>query len=188
VARRSLLQLADLPADWTASEQDNRSEPKCSAVKRVRRAASARSSSAGFSHRPTGEVAHYVYVFADDQQAEAAYGALVARDTRQCIGSQLRERFANLAATRNVSVGNVETSVLVIDPVGQQSSAARITIGYATSSEPNITLNVDVLFVRDGRGISALLLTDETDSFYEALRARLASIADRRLRNALDHP
>ena len=185
VVRESLLSLSDLPAGWTAADDDDEPEPSdCSAVKEARAAASARDASPDFDHRPTGQVSHSVYAYFDEQKAENAYRNLVASETRRCLGSQLGERVREAADDEDVEIGDVETGELSVDPVGAESNAARISLDY-TVSGIDLTLAADLLFIREGRGIAFLVLADETDTFDEQLRARLASISARKLRNAL---
>lgn len=185
VVRKSLLSLSDLPADWTAADDDDESEPSaCSAVKEARAAASARDSSPDFDHRPTGQVSHSVYLYPDVQEAEAAFRTLVTSETRKCLGSQFGDRVREAADDEDFDIGEVQTGELSIDPVGAESNAARISLDY-TVSGIELTLGADLLFIREGRGIAFLVLADEADTFDAQLRARLASISARKLRNSL---
>ncbi|MGH2917445.1 MAG: hypothetical protein ACRDLS_02445 [Solirubrobacteraceae bacterium] len=174
---------ADLPRGWTPTAQTAQSRSNCAAVEAARAAVSARASSPDFSHEPTGQVSHTVYLYGDEPQAENAYEALTISRTRRCLGDEVRARIVKEAA--DVDVGAVRTAPLVIDPVGEESSAARVALDYGTAGT-QYTLTADLVFVRDGRGLAFLVLADETGTFDEQLRARLATVADRRLRAALE--
>ena len=183
--RKALLVLTDLPTGWTGSDDEDESDPSdCAAIRSARSAASARDSSRDFAHQPTGQVSHSVYLYSDEQRAASAYRDLVTQESRTCLGSQLRDRLSRETVQKDVKVGDVETSELAIDPAGEQSSASRVSLDYSTSGL-DLTLATDLVYIREGRGISFLVLVDETATFDEQLRARLASVVARKLRNAV---
>ncbi len=182
-ANASLLTIADLPSSWTEADVIKEPVPSnCPSVKAARAAVSARATTPNFDHEPTGQVTHTIYLYEDEEQARKIYAGIVTPATRKCLGSGVRKRIATEA--EDVDVGGVRTRALKIDRVGDATSGARVTLGYGTTGV-HFRLSADLIFVREGRGLSSLVLVDETGFFDKLLRERLIGKAQRKLRAAL---
>ena len=183
-ARRAVLLISDLPTGWGASFGGAGQGPSdCEAINTARHTTSARATSDAFNHRPTGQISHAVYVFPDEAAATTAFHALATPDNVACVGSQVQGVLHRIAS-QGVQVGATTTSALHIDPVGVESGGGHIAIRY-TTGDATRALGADLLLIREGRGVSVLLFIDERNAFDRRLRARLASVSDRRLRAAL---
>jgi hypothetical protein len=122
-----------------------------------------------------------VYLYADVRRARSAYAKLTSAATRRCVSAETKTKLESTGAT----LGAMRTSRLKIARVGDQSTADRIAVDYRASGGGAATLTLDLVYVREGRGLSLLALVDETGAFDAQLRTRLTSIAGRRLRNLL---
>jgi hypothetical protein len=180
-APRAVLRLADLPAGWAASPRSGARTPSaCAGYRRARASVSARSNSQNFSHL-TSQASHAVYLYATVRRARSAFGQLTSAPARRCVGAETKTKLERLRST----VGAARTSRLRIARVGDQSAMDRIAVDYRTSDDEMATLTLDLVYVREGRGLSLLALVDDSATFDARLRARLTSTADRRLRRPL---
>ena len=75
--------------------------------------------------------------------------------------------------------------MLRVARVGDQSTAHRIAVDYRASDGAVATVTLDLVYVREGRGLSLLALVDDVDTFDAKLRGRLTSTAGNRLRRLL---
>lgn len=185
IAASALLKLSDLPSDWTATDEKggDSEQSKCAGIRDARGAVSARDSSPTFDHRPTGQVTHTIYLYSDESKASDAYSKLAAPGTRQCLGDSVKE-LAMQHGGSSAKIGDVQTGELRMDPIGDDSSAARITLDYSAKGF-DLTLTDDIIYIRKGRGLSLITLGDESGDFDSQLRDDLIKIAYRRIRNAL---
>jgi hypothetical protein len=180
-APRAVLRLADLPAGWTASPRSGARTPSaCAGYRRARAAVSAHANSQNFSHL-SSQASHTVYLYANARRARSAFGRLTSAAARRCVGAETKTKLERLRST----VGAARTSRLRIARVGDQSAMDRIAVDYRASDGETATLTLDLVYVREGRGLSLFALVDETTTFDARLRARLTSTADRRLRKLL---
>ena len=180
-ARRALLRLADFPDGWTASARTSAAKPSaCAGFKRARATRSAHRSSPSFSS-VTSQASHAVDLYANVRRARSAFAGLTSAAARTCVGDETKTKLGTIRTT----VGAARTSTLRIARVGDQSAAARISVDYSASDGAARTVTLDLVFVREGRGLSLLALVDDIDTFDAKLRGRLTSTAGSRLRRLL---
>ncbi len=182
VAKRAVLSLNDFPAGWAESDDEPSKPTDCPGGKSARSAASARAVSKGFSHDDS-IVYSAVYVYADEEAAGAAFTSLTSTEQRRCLARAYRERIVE-DVKDGVTVGDIQTSALNIDPIGAESTASRFVIP-ASQSGFDIEATVDELCIREGRAVVLLQLLENPGVFDDELRASLASRAVRRARDAL---
>jgi hypothetical protein len=185
VARSSVLVLSDLPPGWTIFDDrtGDTAPTRCEAVTKARATTSARATSRSFDHVPTGQVTQTVYLFATEPLARAAFHRFVSAAARTCLASQVKGTMS-ARATKDVTFGHLTAGDLAIEPVGDERGGDNVTIDY-TASGNAATLDLNFVFVRAGRGVSALALINETGTVDATLRSRLEQRAVSRLRRAL---
>ncbi|MEY2513267.1 MAG: hypothetical protein QOJ89_625 [bacterium] len=116
------------------------------------------------------------------RRARSAYAKLASVAARRCVGAETTTKLENGG---RVLLAPVRTSSLKIARIGDQSAADRIAVDYRSSGGGVATLTLDLVFVRERRGLSLLALVDDSDTFDAPLRTRLVSTAGRRLRKLL---
>jgi len=185
IAKRSLLVGADLPAGWTGSPSaETPARRQCPSTRRARAAASARATSPDFALRPTAEASNTVYVFADIARARKAMLDLSSHGTYDCLSSREFDALDEQKG-KGTKLGDVILTDRPLDPVGEQRHIDHVTILYSTPAD-RLAVGTDFVFIRQGRGISALVMLDKrSSSFDEGLRNRLAATAARKLEAAL---
>ena len=184
LASGALLRLADLPSGWTASDDtDESSDTPCEQIKTAKAQTSARSNAPHFNKGDDTQVSDTVYVYADEDVAKRNFVALASQALRVCVGHQLGDGMKKSVGGK-ATVGKAATSQLGIDAVGEQSAGAHITFPLSTQGI-DIDVNLDLVIVRQGRGISLLLLIDSFTEFDNDLRSQLTSTAAKRLQTAL---
>jgi hypothetical protein len=80
--------------------------------------------------------------------------------------------------------GELETSRVSIEPLGDEREAARFTVPIS-SEGIEVDLVIDVVFVRVGRAIALLTVADAFNVFDEDLKAELTSKMVRSLSSAV---
>ena len=188
LARQAVLTLSDFPGGWIEDDdKGNRTPSKCAGVRLARRTLNGRAVAGTFS-KDQSYVPQVVYVYQDEQRAKAAFEHLTTPTERRCEGEEYRSRLKHaLKDEDGYSVGDVSTSSLNIDPLGSDSAAGRIVLEY-TSSGIGVDgeASIDIVVIREGRAITLIEFAEDVlGTFDEELRARLSSIAARRLRDLL---
>jgi hypothetical protein len=181
VAKQAVIALADFPASWTEPDRSAPSKVKCPAFRAARAQASGRAISPRFSHGEDTEADGAVYVFADEPAAQRAFAALSGKATRRCYGAQAAQA---LVSTGRLTVGEVGTARLSMDPLGDEQATSRLTLpvtGQGTHAE----IYVDLVVVRVSRGVSAGLFIDTYSPFDEDLSRDLTAKQVRRLAHGL---
>lgn len=185
LAKRAVLTLSDFPGGWTkADDPDTSGTSTCAGLEAARRTRSARAVGGQFS-KDLSHVNNYVYLYQDEPRATAAFESLTTPSQRRCEGKEYGEGIEDGAEFR---LTDVSTSSLNIDPIGSDSAAGRIVLSYK-SRETDIDDErvIDVVVIREGRALALVdLIEDSGGAFDEELRARLSSIAARRLRDLLN--
>jgi len=181
VADRSRLRLSDLPAGWTQSDQDSAGKAAtCDSVKQVKGTTTARSESPQFDEEQSSYAASFTYLLADEAAAHNAYAALSSMDTRVCMGEKLGEGLKSLPEAKSagpgksaeIEVGTPTTAQLSAEPLGDERSAARITVPLKAEGL-DINGYFDLTFTRTGRGVSMLYTASVLSPFSAGLRGRL---------------
>jgi hypothetical protein len=185
IAEEAGLVLEDFPTGWQQNdEQADRKPSECSGVQEARAAASARVPSPRFLHGESTFAESVVYIYADESAASEAFAGLVGRETRTCLGEEIGQR-AGEAEEEDLEFGEPTTSRVVIDPLGDERDATRITIPVSAQGI-DVDIIADYVLVRVGRGIAAVTFVDTLTAFDEDLKAELTSKVVRRLSAALD--
>lgn len=129
----------------------------------------------------------YVYLYDDETQAEAAFAKPTSPAGRRCQGKEVKEALDDADGYRG---GDVTTSSLNIDPIGSDSAAGRFVLSY-TDADTGIDGEqvIDEVIIREGRALAMIeFIEDSAGAFDDELRARLSSVAARRLRDLLKTP
>lgn len=179
LAQRALLQLSDLPVSWTAAE-DESDGVDCAAFAAVRRMP--RAVSPRFSHGDEQFASHAVAVYATPQDADAAIDDLVATDTRDCLGDELKAQMNE--STDDATIGDVTVSELNVEPLGQRSAALRVQLPISVSGV-DADVYADYVIGRVDRGLTMLMVGSVYVEPDEELRATLAKRGVQRLGEAL---
>jgi hypothetical protein len=191
IAEDAVLVLEDFPTGWQQEDEDDddNEETDCSGVRDARETLSARATSPRFSQGETKNAENVTYVYGDDPAARTAFAGLASSETRTCIGQDLGERLAEAAGPTGqgggTQVGEPETSRVSIELLGDEREAARITVPVSAEGI-DVDLIIDLVFVRVGRGIALVTVTDALTPFDEDLKAELTSTVIRRLSAALE--
>jgi hypothetical protein len=181
VARLAVLRLTDFPAGWAESDKPSEtSQSPCQAINSAKSATSARSSSHTFSENNDATQAESsVYVYAATASASRWFGEVSSSATRSCLGDALGKGLAKNVQGQGATVGEITTSSLSIEPVGDDRAAGRFAIPVK-SSGGTVTVTLDLIFVRVDRGIAILTLVDTLTPFDETLAAKLTrDVVDR---------
>ncbi len=116
-------------------------------------------------------------VFAEKvEDAAAAFTAVSEPTFADCLEDALHAIYEDFGAAPDVSVSGL--------PVGAGSddgAGYRVTLDYAVELAP-VNVTADFVFVRVGRGVAALLLTDLARPFDDGERDRLTGILTDRFR------
>jgi hypothetical protein len=184
LARQAVLTLSDFPGGWTEKDDEGDNvASKCAAITLARRTLNGRAVAGTFS-KDQSYVSDYVYVYQDERRAKAAFEHLTTPAARRCEGEDFKQAIKD---EDGYSVGELSTSSLNVDPLGSDSAAGRIVLEY-TSSDIGVDneASIDIVVIREGRALALInLAEDVAGTFDEELRARLSSIAARRLRDLL---
>ncbi len=122
-------------------------------------------------------------VFAEQEdEAEAAFAEMSRQGVAECLEETLRTTFEQFGSAPEISVSTL--------PVDTRSDGQ---IGYRITLVPDLppeldalpdTASFDLVFLRGGRGLAGLFLTDRAGTFDEGERARLTDLLSKRLREA----
>jgi hypothetical protein len=181
IARESTLTLEDFPSGWTVADNASKTA-KCEGVEEVKRSTTARADSSRFGEGENTAVQNWVYLFADEADAEQAFTQLSGKDTRVCYAEGLTDA---LAAASGLTVGEARGARLSLDPLGDQREAARVTLPVTTEEGQDVDVIVDLVFVRADRGISLGLFIDVVSPLDGDLREQLTATSVRRLSDKL---
>lgn len=182
IARESTLRLEDFPSGWTEADNDESATAKCEGVEEAKKATSARANSSRFGEGENTEVQNWVYLFADEAEAEQAFTQLSGKDTRVCYAEGLTDA---LTEASGLTVGEPRSARLSLDPLGDEREAARVTLPVTTEEGLDVDVIVDLVFVRADRGISLGLFIDVLSAFDGDLREQLTATSVQRLSDNL---
>jgi hypothetical protein len=171
------LKLDDFPAGWTETENPENLESRCKDVEAAKELASARANSSRFNQGQTTLVQNAVYVLEDDEAAQEAFGMVSGEDTRDCYSEAVTGAFAGQAG---IESGEPETAPLEVASIGDEHSAARVTLPI-TAQGLDVDVAIDLVFVRAGRALSLNLFVNALAPFDPALRDRLTAATVERL-------
>ena len=174
VARLAVLRLTDFPAGWAESDKPAETgQSPCQAINSAKSATTARDSSHTFSENNDATQADStVYVYADTASASRWFGEVSSSATRSCLGDALGKGLAKNAQGQGAKLGEITTSSLSIEPVGDDRAAGRLAIPIS-SGGATISVTLDLIFVRVDRGIAILTLVDTLTPFDQTLAAKL---------------
>jgi hypothetical protein len=178
LADASQLKLDDFPSGWVESDSNRSEAADCDAISNARQARTARAASSQFGHGENTVAQSTVYVFPDDVTAQEQFAGLTSGGTRTCIGEDLAKRLQN--ANPDLKVGELHTSRVSVDPLGDQHDGGRVTLPLTVGGQ-EVELFTDFVFVRVSRGIALMLFVDAVSPFDENMRADLTSKVARRL-------
>jgi hypothetical protein len=183
-AAAAVLTLADLPAGWRAGAAGGDRSPAntCPAIAAARAIAAGRRVSPTFSHG-SQNVADTVYVFTAEPQARQAFVAIRSAASRACVARTLASQVAG-EADDVTTIGAVRSGTVAVPRAGEETSDLRFTVPVTTKGT-RVDVPLDVVLVRQGRGISFLALQSVAKPFGPAARDRLARAAARKLRQAV---
>ena len=176
-AEFAALKTEDFPTGWTASESSENLEARCKDVEAAQKLTSARANSPRFSQGQTTLVQNAIYVFEDEATAEEAFDQIAGEATQNCYSEAVTGAFAGLAG---VESGEPQIAPLEITPIGDEHSAARVTLPISAQGL-DVNVSIDLVFVRAGRALSLNLFVNALAPFDETLRDRLTAASVDRL-------
>ena len=184
IASSAVLRLTDFPAGWEESDKPpSTGHANCAGVAGAKGATTARDVSRTFTMGENEEAESAVYVYSDTATATRWFAQLTNSTTRICLGEEFGKHAARNAKT-GVTIGQVSTGSLSIEPVGDERAAGRLTIPV---TEGSTTVNViaDLIFVRVERGIAIVPLLGSPTPFDETLGPKLVHDVVNRLTTSL---
>lgn len=182
-ARNSTLKLSDFPSGWVESDQSSSSGSTCPSVEPAKNAASGKAKTPTFGKGETDAVENSVYIYATVAEAQRVFPGLSGSETRACI-ARSTEKEAKKNATENAKFGQATSGQLSAPPLGDESAAGRVTVPY-TNASLSFSLNIDLQFVRVGRGVQVLTFLTLPGTFDSTLEAKLTRTAASRLKAEL---
>lgn len=182
-ARDSTLRLSDFPSGWVESDKSSSSGSTCPSVEPAKNAVSGKAKTPTFGKGETDAVENSVYIYATVAEAQRVFPGLSGSETRACIAHNT-EKEAKKAATENAKFGQASSGQLSAPALGDESAAGRVTVPYMVGSL-TFSLNVDLQFVRVGRGVQVLTFLTLPGTFDSTLEAKLTRTAADRLKAEL---
>lgn len=187
IAEAGKLRLSDFPSGFVQSDESEDSiAGSCNGVEQAKNATNRHDDAPDFQKGDNTQATNTVYVYADEASAHSGFLSLSSRATRECISKQLSAYLAKQAKstgpgdTEAVTIGKPTTGEVAIDAVGDEQSGGRVSVPVS-SQGLDVDLEIDVVFVRVGRAVSALVFTDVPSPFDGDLRAQLTRKVARRL-------
>lgn len=176
-AEFATLKLRDFPTGWTETKNPENLESRCEDVEAAKELASARANSSRFNQGQTTLVQNAVYVFEDEATAHEAFGLVSGEGTQECYSEAVAGAFAGQA---EIESGEPQAAPLDIKPAGDEHAAARVTLPV-TAQGLEVTVTIDLVFVRAGSTLSLNLFVNALAPFEPALRDRLTAASVERL-------
>jgi hypothetical protein len=184
IANDARLRLSDLPPGWMAGSSAARptADAPCPSLHRAAGWINAAKVSPAFSFSSGSTLAAQseTYIYADTSLAKQWFGKFSGRRTRTCLARILRTELETAVGFPGITIGPIGVEVLSIAPVGDQDSAFRVTVPVSGSGT-NFKVEVDVVFVRAGRGLEIFTLGSVRSPFDPALEASLVTSVTGRL-------
>ncbi|HMJ01643.1 MAG TPA: hypothetical protein VK506_01805 [Conexibacter sp.] len=171
--KRALVQLADLPSGW-GRELTSVPDLRCS----LRPFAKARTAATRYRQGRTA-VQETVGIFPTAAASRRSYALLNARSSMDCVRRNARRRMSEQAqgpASR--------PEVARVDPLGRWGKAIRLISSVATQIGKTGGY-IDVVHVRVGRGVAALVILSGPRVVDEVVYEDVVAALERRLRDAL---
>jgi hypothetical protein len=183
IANDARLRLSDLPPGWGAgsSAAQPTADAPCPRLHRAAGWISAAKVSPSFSFSSGATLAAQseTYVYADTALAKHWFGEFSSRSTRTCLAQILRTELATTVELPGIRIGPIRVRVVSIAPVGDQDSAFRVTVPVSGSGT-SLRVDVDVVFVRAGRGLQIFTLGSVGSPFDAGLETSVVkSVSDR---------
>jgi hypothetical protein len=184
IARDARLRLSDLPPGWTADPTASTpiTAAPCPGLSAARAAVSARTASPAFSLSAgdTRNAQSVADLYADTGTAKHWFAEITGRGTRACLVRMLRKALPT-ALPSSITVGPITDPSLPVAPIGDNDAAFRLTVPlFSADSGMTTNIDVDLVFVRVGRGIAIFSLGGVGSPFDPALETTLVtSVADR---------
>jgi hypothetical protein len=176
--------LSDFPPGWVQSDKASPGA-KCPSVESAKKATSGHAKPPEFDRGENDVVTNAVYIYPTVAEAQRGFSALSGSETRACLANSA-EQAAKKSAPEGVKFGQASTGQLSARPIGDESTAGRVTIPY-TVGIVSFTLSSDLQFVRVGRGIQVLSFITAPGTFDSGLKAKLTRTATDRLKAQLAH-
>jgi hypothetical protein len=140
IAERSVLDAADAPRGWTSVQAGDSSANRCPAFSAAREKASGIARSPRFMNGDRFEAQSAVYVYRSAAAARRHYRAMSGAATMRCYADLLEDTLD----------GAVERAPLGVRRLGDERTGTHFTVAADTA------VSVDLIFVREGRGLSLL--------------------------------
>lgn len=189
LAQAALIDLADLPAGWTAKEPDadeDEGAPPCLQSIEDDGHDSADAEGPQFDSPNESVVAmQSVAVYADAGDAADDFALLNSRRTATCLSDYLHDVAVQQSSQAGLEVGDASVEPLASPAVGDRSTASRVVMAV-TAGDTELALGYDLVTIHIGRGVSVLMQGGVADEFDDALLDDLAHVAADRLADALE--
>jgi hypothetical protein len=168
-AKRIVLRLSDFPTGWRAQASKNESkEPDCLKLDLGDLTVTGKASSRDFVNGQITSATSAARLFANEQQARAAYKRIASEKLTKCFSDFMRSQSTSDAKVTDTSFGR-----LGFPKLADESAAYQIAVTLkAQGLTP--TVYVDLVFIRQTRATAILLFIDLFSPFDEQLKEQLA--------------
>jgi hypothetical protein len=191
IANNARLRLSDLPAGWVAGSAASRptADAPCPNLRRAAGWISAGKISPAFSVSSGNPLTAQTetYIYADTALAKHWFGEFSSRQTRACLARILRTELATAVELPGITLGKIRLRGISVAAVGDQDSAFRVTVPVFGSGV-TLEVDVDVVFVRTGRGLEIFSLGALGRPFDPTLEGTVLNNVTARLATDLQRP
>jgi hypothetical protein len=191
IANDARLRLSDLPAGWVGGSAASRptADAPCPSLRRAAGWISAGKISPAFSVSTGNPLTAQTetYIYADTALAKHWFGEFSSRQTRACLARILRTELATTVELPGITLGKIRIHGIAVAAVGDQDSAFRVTVPVFGSGV-TLEVDVDVVFVRTGRGLEIFSLGALGRPFDPTLEGTVLNHVTARLATDLQRP
>lgn len=179
IADASVFQLSDFPTGWREVEDDDPNEgaDNCFKPDYEGTTLTGRAESDNYERGETTSATSGAAVLASTEDAEAVFEQMSDGSLAECIAEFLEDP-PDLPS--DVSVTRVQTARLALPALGDESDARQVVAEFE-SEGLSPSAYVDLVIVRSGRAISAMLFFDVLSAFDSAEEVRLAKVVVQRM-------
>jgi hypothetical protein len=175
IARNARLRLTDFPSTWTSSPRPAATVgAKCPGISEAKAAVSARAASRAFESGSRATADGAAYIYADIATAMHWFAALSSGKTSTCLVHALRDDVSAQVRSQGARLASITASRATIAPVGDQRAADRFVVRLSAAAASG-KADIDLVFVRVGRGVAAFSLTRVAGPFDRTLETKLVS-------------
>jgi hypothetical protein len=184
IAERAALKPADAPRHWTVPKQRPSAEEgsPCPELTSSRTGATGAARARSFENGDFVAVSTAVYIYADEATAKRRLRAMSARRTIRCYAESVTDAFEE---EEQLAVGDVTRSSFKLEPVGDQRAGRRVTLEVDAGLVGEIDVNLELVFVRVGRGLALGFFVDALGPVDKTVRRDLTAKQVDRLQAAL---